>query len=129
MCVCGVGVKLWLGLICFFVKQKTAYEMRMSDWISDVCSSDLSLSSFSFVVMSHKRQPSGLISSARMMRLKSPSYRRPNSSLKSTRRMPTAANMPDMKSLMRFAMSWSSEERRVGKEGGRKDRSRWAQDH
>src|SRR3546814_8048437 len=27
--------------MCFFVfKQKTAYEMRMSDWSSDVCSSD-----------------------------------------------------------------------------------------
>src|SRR3546814_8405774 len=29
-----------MGVICFF-KQKTAYEMRMSDWRSDVCSSDL----------------------------------------------------------------------------------------
>src|SRR3546814_2580844 len=28
----------------FFFKQKTAYEMRISDWSSDVCSSDLSLS-------------------------------------------------------------------------------------
>src|SRR3546814_3977191 len=28
-------------LFCFF-KQKTAYEMRISDWSSDVCSSDLS---------------------------------------------------------------------------------------
>src|SRR3546814_12960109 len=27
-------------MICFF-KQKTAYEMRISDWSSDVCSSDL----------------------------------------------------------------------------------------
>src|SRR3546814_4690797 len=27
--------------MCFFVKQKTAYEMRISDWSSDVCSSDL----------------------------------------------------------------------------------------
>src|SRR3546814_5471617 len=30
----------YLGLI-FFFKQKTAYEMRISDWSSDVCSSDL----------------------------------------------------------------------------------------
>src|SRR3546814_13091664 len=29
----------------FFFKQKTAYEMRISDWSSDVCSSDLSASS------------------------------------------------------------------------------------
>src|SRR3546814_2581120 len=28
----------------FFFKQKTAYEMRISDWSSDVCSSDLSTS-------------------------------------------------------------------------------------
>src|SRR3546814_6922917 len=27
-------------MVCFF-KQKTAYEMRISDWSSDVCSSDL----------------------------------------------------------------------------------------
>src|SRR3546814_5139215 len=30
-----------LVLLFFFFKQKTAYEMRMSDWSSDVCSSDL----------------------------------------------------------------------------------------
>src|SRR3546814_5486123 len=28
-------------LVVFFFKQKTAYEMRISDWSSDVCSSDL----------------------------------------------------------------------------------------
>src|SRR3546814_12459284 len=28
-------------MLCFFFKQKTAYEMRISDWSSDVCSSDL----------------------------------------------------------------------------------------
>src|SRR3546814_1423938 len=32
MCVC---------LFFFFFKQKTAYELRISDWSSDVCSSDL----------------------------------------------------------------------------------------
>src|SRR3546814_13521028 len=30
-----------LWLFFFFFKQKTAYEMRISDWSSDVCSSDL----------------------------------------------------------------------------------------
>src|SRR3546814_2970060 len=29
------------GVLFFFFKQKTAYEMRISDWSSDVCSSDL----------------------------------------------------------------------------------------
>src|SRR3546814_3872668 len=28
-------------MLIFFFKQKTAYEMRISDWSSDVCSSDL----------------------------------------------------------------------------------------
>src|SRR3546814_8687667 len=28
-------------ILIFFFKQKTAYEMRISDWSSDVCSSDL----------------------------------------------------------------------------------------
>src|SRR3546814_4475957 len=36
---CDVGyLYLWFF---FFFKQKTAYEMRISDWSSDVCSSDL----------------------------------------------------------------------------------------
>src|SRR3546814_9531662 len=30
-----------LYVFFFFFKQKTAYEMRISDWSSDVCSSDL----------------------------------------------------------------------------------------
>src|SRR3546814_3875847 len=33
-CCCG-------EYVMFFFKQKTAYEMRISDWSSDVCSSDL----------------------------------------------------------------------------------------
>src|SRR3546814_10574255 len=42
---------MWLVSAClhvmfcffFFFKQKTAYEMRISDWSSDVCSSDLTI--------------------------------------------------------------------------------------
>src|SRR3546814_1447016 len=30
-------------MIFFFFNQKTAYEMRISDWSSDVCSSDLAI--------------------------------------------------------------------------------------
>src|SRR3546814_7716508 len=30
-------------LVLFLFKQKTAYEMRISDWSSDVCSSDLAI--------------------------------------------------------------------------------------
>src|SRR3546814_5374051 len=32
---------IWFVILFFFFKQKTAYEMRISDWSSDVCSSDL----------------------------------------------------------------------------------------
>src|SRR3546814_4459283 len=32
---------MFLVVYVFFFKQKTAYEMRISDWSSDVCSSDL----------------------------------------------------------------------------------------
>src|SRR3546814_2336954 len=37
LCVC-----VSFCFVFFFFKQKTAYEMRISDWSSDVCSSDLS---------------------------------------------------------------------------------------
>src|SRR3546814_9445792 len=43
----GYGLAMWdwwyygvSACVCFF-KQKTAYDMRISDWSSDVCSSDL----------------------------------------------------------------------------------------
>src|SRR3546814_3898282 len=37
LCLCS----LCFFRLFFFFKQKTAYEMRISDWSSDVCSSDL----------------------------------------------------------------------------------------
>src|SRR3546814_13267860 len=37
----GACVTVALCMMRFFFKQKTAYEMRISDWSSDVCSSDL----------------------------------------------------------------------------------------
>src|SRR3546814_5321765 len=46
-CICPRGflylLCVYLYLVFFFFKQKTAYEMRISDWSSDVCSSDLPL--------------------------------------------------------------------------------------
>src|SRR3546814_10450721 len=44
---------MWF-LFFFFFKQKTAYEMRISDWSSDVCSSDL-------LSRPHSRPPEGVI--------------------------------------------------------------------
>src|SRR3546814_20459133 len=40
-------------VVFFFFKQKTAYEMRISDWSSDVCSSDLHF--FAYVSLEHKK--------------------------------------------------------------------------
>src|SRR3546814_7422707 len=45
LCVC-----LCRCVCCFFFKQKTAYEMRISDWSSDVCSSDLG----TFIDLEHR---------------------------------------------------------------------------
>src|SRR3546814_3895777 len=39
--VSDVCVVIRRGVLFFCFKQKTAYEMRISDWSSDVCSSDL----------------------------------------------------------------------------------------
>src|SRR3546814_10232102 len=48
MCICVILSAINPAIVCvyvfclvFFFKQKTAYEMRISDWSSDVCSSDL----------------------------------------------------------------------------------------
>src|SRR3546814_2094303 len=41
VCVYVCSNCYFVVIIFFFFKQKTAYEMRISDWSSDVCSSDL----------------------------------------------------------------------------------------
>src|SRR3546814_1527321 len=40
---CGSVCSGFVSFVLFFFKQKTAYEMRISDWSSDVCSSDLNI--------------------------------------------------------------------------------------
>src|SRR3546814_8261781 len=56
-------ISLLRSLFVFFFKQKTAYEMRISDWSSDVCSSDLAASSQ--IVIPAKRPPLYVIGGAR----------------------------------------------------------------
>src|SRR3546814_8119687 len=94
----------WLSFFCsfFFFKQKTAYEMRISDWSSDVCSSDLEGGYWRIVRLVR----SGLTLSIAAQRL----HRRTPlpGSLMGTRR---------------------SEERRVGKECVSTCRSRWSPYH
>src|SRR3546814_19594662 len=44
---------MYVRVVCdvFFFKQKTAYEMRISDWSSDVCSSDLAYFALALVLL------------------------------------------------------------------------------
>src|SRR3546814_2868073 len=85
----------------FFFKQKTAYEMRISDWSSDVCSSDLSLS----------------ISACERLLTSSDVQAKWTNSL-----------IPD-RSGCELIFSLRSEERRVGKECVSTCRSRWSPYH
>src|SRR3546814_7808629 len=61
---------LMLSLLCcivcvfFFFKQKTAYEMRISDWSSDVCSSDLRYSMAALVRYLRRRRPAAMLSTS-----------------------------------------------------------------
>src|SRR3546814_12557993 len=88
--------------VLFLFKQKTAYEMRISDWSSDVCSSDLCIISLPTMM-----PPLFSMSSRPSMSLTVPPASRPST-------MPAAMR---------------SEERRVGKECVRTCRSRGSPSH
>src|SRR3546814_5018883 len=88
----------------FFFKQKTAYEMRISDWSSDVCSSDL-FCCISFFISNSKRS---MLHQSSML-LKSEVF----SSLSNNG----------------GGQIFRSEERRVGKECVSTCRSRWSPYH
>src|SRR3546814_477597 len=62
--LCSNIVWLFFVLVFFFFKQKTAYEMRISDWSSDVCSSDLVGFPFSVSETFQQRNASSSISQA-----------------------------------------------------------------
>src|SRR3546814_9402370 len=99
-------------MFIFFFKQKTAYEMRISDWSSDVCSSDLHLpvemdGGDSVVVGQQEGAPVATLSHLHQRRL--------------TNQAPQPA--PAMLRMDR------SEERRVGKECVSTCRSRWSPYH
>src|SRR3546814_4452897 len=105
-------------LFFFFFKQKTAYEMRISDWSSDVCSSDL--------LRAHARaQPSIAM------------ILRPEVALRtSAGTSPPTPAMHDISATPRRSswtasqlVIWRSEERRVGKECVSTCRSRWSPYH
>src|SRR3546814_8796766 len=94
----------------FFFKQKTAYEMRISDWSSDVCSSDLvDLSQRAIVVLLDERCQAGAEGGAIHG---GAGHREVDESLGE-----------------RGRAAQRSEERRVGKECVSTCRSRWSQYH
>src|SRR3546814_2155879 len=96
----------------FFFKQKTAYEMRISDWSSDVCSSDLE----------RQRQQH------RVLRIEAAHVDRAAAVGRQDR--PVGDGLDDeMIAVRREQAARSgarSEERRVGKECVRKCSSRWS---
>src|SRR3546814_8796502 len=97
----------------FFFKQKTAYEMRISDWSSDVCSSDLQL----------LEAPCGLLDfiGQRALTLSAPAA--------TTLLESTAPGLPRSLLLLPPCQLSRSEERRVGKACVRTCRSRWSPYH
>src|SRR3546814_16676446 len=117
--LCGV----WY-FFCF--KQKTAYEMRISDWSSDVCSSDLKLTTpicpppvRSLFTLATGRVSSGSWASwvaAACTTVSLPSTSTCTASRPSKRRRPKSGGTPPR-----------SEERRVGKECVSTGRSGWSQ--
>src|SRR3546814_8793196 len=101
----------------FFFKQKTAYEMRISDWSSDVCSSDLAARRLpvwaAWATISGLGLPAASVSR----------------SLASKR---TGALAPDWRGTPRngcLQRVCRTEERRVGKECVSTCRSRWSLYH
>src|SRR3546814_5304307 len=93
----------------FFFKQKTAYEMRISDWSSDVCSSDLYHHAASLLNIGLVRVASLQVSQASLDLVSAPWLER--------------------KRRERPLLHYRSEERRVGKECVSTCRSRWSPYH
>src|SRR3546814_8799718 len=107
-------VDLSLYVLFFFFKQKTAYEMRISDWSSDVCSSDLAdrevRPKFAFAGLAVDRA-----------RDRAVDQHDPLVALGHARQ--------ELLDHEGFGPHLRSEERRVGKEGVRTCRSRWSPYH
>src|SRR3546814_13081314 len=110
--------------VVFFFKQKTAYEMRISDWSSDVCSSDLPCRSGET-----QTWPSDHCDHSRSCRTFGWSLST-LSSMGRSRGSNIRVSAPRC-CRMRWASSASlrSEARRVGKECGSTCRSRWSPYH
>src|SRR3546814_8263748 len=102
----------------FFFKQKTAYEMRISDWSSDVCSSDLALPQAQYEKVDRTPEDSPEIDVDPC-----PSPQTQGLHRGFERRRGWAAM------LLQEGQAPRSEERRVGTECGVTCRSRWSPTH
>src|SRR3546814_16397193 len=118
----------------FFFKQKTAYEMRISDWSSDVCSSDLSAAPAKKPTISTE----SCFVTALMLVLRFVAARKPNNpsfSCRALRKRRLLVLPICLRAVRRAsvqyvnAQSSRSEERREGKECVSRCRSRWSRDH
>src|SRR3546814_3680342 len=104
-----------VSLLFFFFKQKTAYEMRISDWSSDVCSSDLPHHDSDLA-----RVGPDLAAQCRLS---------PRASLVSKRPVLPIARAASRVDGAPGLQTARSEERRVGKECVSTCRSRWSPYH
>src|SRR3546814_11047499 len=122
---------------CFFVKQKTAYELRISDWSSDVCSSDLRIDGQILIYPS----VAGDVDGASMHAFVPPLMGRdeiaayydlyvPDRTDRSDIRFaPLAGRLENLPPALVVTAGQRSEERRVGKECVSTCRSRWSPYH
>src|SRR3546814_4518589 len=116
LCSCGCVLIIYV----FFFKQKTAYEMRISDWSSDVCSSDLA----SLLQTLESMLPDTGIS---LQLLRPKRHRRILVICNDVGvRWP---NLDNTVGTLKWDPHSSSEERRVGKECVSTFRSRWSPYH
>src|SRR3546814_2410796 len=106
----------------FFFKQKTAYEMRISDWSSDVCSSDLELALMEDRLLRIARREQHLHRGAQPAAFFGDLPARHAARHDNVREQEVdAVVLPEKRD--------RSEERRVGKECVSTCRSRWSPDH
>src|SRR3546814_2185424 len=111
-----------MSTMIFFFKQKTAYEMRISDWSSDVCSSDLAMRRGTFGVPFDKmRVPVREVVVA--VRDHIGILTRPDADRNQR------ADKGERSTRSERHLHARSEERRVGKESVSTFRSRWAPYH
>src|SRR3546814_4192879 len=116
-------------LLFFLFKQKTAYEMRISDWSSDVCSSDLQMGRhdeaqrhYSSALKIAPNEPS-VLSNLGLSYALQKNLRRAESTLRRAAAQPGAK--PKVRQNLALVVG-RSEERRVGKECVSTCRSRWS---